>query len=185
MHHITFQSPLNRGRHGSCFGCVDLCQDELVIRGPKLRDLLTTPRKTRGGHRTIEIEHASSDGGDGDEQRQEQEGGENAVRMSDGRGDEDGDGLLGDDKEDHDDTDEDIRFLVGVDDYGFGSGSAPGEVAFRDEFVRLPLRSFHGRGGASLVFGQQQQQQSRRSRKQQQGPVPPPPVPSRRWWRSI
>jgi manganese-dependent ADP-ribose/CDP-alcohol diphosphatase len=45
VHHITLQSPLNRGARGRCFGCVDLFEDAIVIRGPKLSHILSDGRK--------------------------------------------------------------------------------------------------------------------------------------------
>jgi len=40
VHHITLQSPLNRGADGSAFGLCSVFEDRFEIRGPVLSDLL-------------------------------------------------------------------------------------------------------------------------------------------------
>ena len=40
IHHLTFQSPLNRGDDGACFGVVDVYEERLELRGPALEDWL-------------------------------------------------------------------------------------------------------------------------------------------------
>jgi len=39
-YYVTLQSPLNRGRDGECFGAVELYDDRILIKGPKLDHLL-------------------------------------------------------------------------------------------------------------------------------------------------
>lgn len=39
-YYVTLQSPLNRGRDGECFGAVELYDDQILIKGPKLDHLL-------------------------------------------------------------------------------------------------------------------------------------------------
>ena len=40
IHHLTLQSPLNRGDDGACFGVVDVYEERLELRGPALEDWL-------------------------------------------------------------------------------------------------------------------------------------------------
>lgn len=39
-YYVTLQSPLNRGRDGECYGAVELYDDQILIKGPKLDHLL-------------------------------------------------------------------------------------------------------------------------------------------------
>lgn len=39
-YYLTLQSPLNRGRAGACFGVVELFEDQIVVKGPKLEHLV-------------------------------------------------------------------------------------------------------------------------------------------------
>jgi len=65
VHHITFQSPLNKGTAGHAYGLVTLLHDRLVIRSPALADFLpadalaqgTLPQLTRlaDGSEAIEL----------------------------------------------------------------------------------------------------------------------------------
>jgi len=40
VHHLTLCSPLNLGREGRAFGAIDVYEDRLELRGPRLKDLL-------------------------------------------------------------------------------------------------------------------------------------------------
>jgi hypothetical protein len=40
VQHVTLKSPLNLGEKGDCFGCVDVFEDRLVLRGPNLSHLV-------------------------------------------------------------------------------------------------------------------------------------------------
>jgi len=50
VHHLTLQAPLVRGGNGSAYGTVEVFVDKLVVRGPRLVDLLSAEAFT--GSRT-------------------------------------------------------------------------------------------------------------------------------------
>lgn len=70
VHHVTFQSPLNKGDAGNCYGHVDVYPDRLVIAGPNLPDHvgpeLHPACSPRGGAAAaVDAPVASEDSGDG------------------------------------------------------------------------------------------------------------------------
>ena len=62
-HHVTFKSPLNRGADGACFGLVELFDDAVVVRGPRLADLVHA-RALEAGSRPAAVAAEGSQGGD-------------------------------------------------------------------------------------------------------------------------